>query len=374
VAVRILRFLPSILFGVVVGGLLGWIITGDWIYTIVFGVSLGLAIVATTFVGSSLQRGKGSHGYAAGRVESVQRVGAAADGRQQVDVRVSVFSQDDAPYQTTMRTPVDDAGLRALVPGSLIPLLRLGPKMRPDVTSAPTAPREWLDQVEKLRSEASTLAAPSAVKPWETATTTTPGTKRPGTTTSARGIWRGLLVVAVVAALVLIPAYPSIARGGNNIAQGRWDGSNMATGLYQQDSIDQMIAAAGTSKFTNLGFYPSYILGDAVSRGDADRTDSVQSRYGRAWVEGPSTSQSNDLQAELFDVGALDIAMVAQVARDAVQRAGIRNPESVYAFIRLDSETREPEITVSVNGTYDSGYLDYTFDGELIGAFGSAFE
>ncbi len=127
--------------GVTLGGLLGWIITGDWI-TILFSVGLGPAIMASVvFIG---MRGGGvvrSGGLAAGRIESVQRVGATPSGIQQADVRLSVFSQDDSPYQTTMRTPVDDVALRQLVVGAFIPVQRLGPKTRPDVTFAPNAPQ-----------------------------------------------------------------------------------------------------------------------------------------------------------------------------------------------------------------------------------------
>ncbi len=99
----------------------------------------------------------------------------------------------------------------------------------------------------------------------------------------------------------------------------------MVTGLYQQESVDQMIAAAGTSQFTNLGFYPTCILGDALSKTSEGHTDEIEWRYGRAYVDGPTFIQSDDLQRELFDVSALDISMVAQVARDGVQRSGIEN-------------------------------------------------
>lgn len=376
---RIVRLiLPPLLVGAVIGAILGWIITNDFIYPIIFACTLGPAILVIVFLGmrSRGMTGVRSGGLAAGRVESLQRVGAASGGVQPVDVRLSVFSQDDSPYQTTMRASVDDAGLRAMSPGAFISVQRLGPLSRPDVSYAPDAPPEWMEQLAKLRAEAGTLPAASDVKPWETATTTTPGTTKPGTPKRRSAGWLGLAVAALAIALVLIPAYSSIARGVNNIVQGRWDGSNMVTGLYQQESVDQMIAAAGTAEFTNLAFYPDYILGDAISGSGEDRTDEVQWRYGRAWVDGPSFIQpaSEDLRRQLFDASALDISMVAQVARDGVERSGIENPESVYAFVRVDSETGDPAITVTISGPYESAYLDYTFDGELVDASGPAFD
>lgn len=375
---RFLRFLPPILFGGVLGSVLAWIITGDWIYAIVFGVTLGPAIISATFLSmrGRLRVGPGDHGYAAGRVESVQRVGANAAGQQQADVRVSVFTQNDSPYQTTMRTVVDDAALRKMAIGSFIPLLRLGQITRPDVSYAPDAPPEWMAKVEELRAEASTLPVVANVKPWETATTTTPGTPKPGQPRKRTTRYLGLIIVLVVAAAVMIPSYVSIARGVNNILQGRLDGSNMVTGLYQQQSIDQMAAAAGTTQFTSLSFFPDFILGDALSKSEEgeQRTDSVEWRFGRAWVDGPSSSQSSDLSRELFDVSELDFSKVAEVARDGLARSGIENPESVYAFVRADSETGVPEITISIDGPYDDAYMNYTFGGELISASGTAFE
>jgi uncharacterized membrane protein len=53
VAVSILQFLPPILIGVVLGGVLGWIITGDWVYTIVFAVSLAPTILLPMAIGMS---------------------------------------------------------------------------------------------------------------------------------------------------------------------------------------------------------------------------------------------------------------------------------------------------------------------------------
>ncbi len=222
----------------------------------------------------------------------------------------------------------------------------------------------------ELKAEASTLPAQSDVKAWETATTTTPGTTKPGTPRRRTSSLLGLLIVIVVAALVMIPAYVSIGRGVNNILQGRLDGSNMVTGLYQQESIDQMVAAAGTSQFTSLNFFPDFIYGNALSQTADDRTDEVTWRYGRAWVDGASSSQSSELQRELFDVSELDMSKVAEVVHDAIARSEVRDYESVYAFVRADSETGVPEISVSISGPYESAYLDYGFNGELISASG----
>ncbi len=182
------------------------------------------------------------------------------------------------------------------------------------------------------------------------------------------------VIIVGVAAAVLIPAYQSIQRGVNNIVTGNWDGSDMVTGLYQQESVEQMIEAAGTSQFTNIGFYPTYILGDAISRTNDQRTDGITWRYGRATVDGPSFSQSDELEAELFDAAELDWSMVSELANQTIADTRIENIDTVYAFVRNDSESRTPEITISINGQYDDASVTYTFDGEVVRQSGSVFD
>jgi hypothetical protein len=372
----LLSVLVKVAIGATLGGIIGAIVTGDWIYSIVWAVGVPAVILLSVIGGSRGRRAPGKLGFSLARVETVQRAGANVDGSQLVDVRLTVVG--DITYTTTARGTFTDEHLRTITPGSIVAVELIGAN-RPDVRIL-TNPTEAVEaELAKARLDPSQIPVASSVPAWETATTTTPGTAKPGTKapgTPGAALQRALsfAIILAAAAAVLIPAYQSIGRGVNNIATGNWDGSDMVTGLYQQESVDQMIAVAGTSMFTDLGFYPTYILGDAISRTSDDHTDSVNWRYGRAFMDGPSFIQSSDLDAELFDAAELDISMVAKVANETVKAVGIENPESVYAAIRNNSETGEPEITVSVSGQYDDAYVTYDFDGEVIDQFGSVFE
>lgn len=372
----LLSILVKVAVGATLGGIVGSIVTGDWIYTIVWAVGLPVVILLAMVGGMRGRRVPGKLGFSLARVETVQRAGANIDGSQLVDVRLTVVG--DITYTTTARGNFTDEHLRTIKPGSLVAVELVGAN-RPDARII-TNPTEAVEaELAKARLDSSTIPVASSVPAWETATTTTPGTAKPGTTatTGAGGVGRRVLAFVIIiaaAAAVLIPAYPSIARGVNNIVTGNWDGSDMVTGLYQQDSVDEMIAAAGTSQFTDLGFYPTYILGNAISRTSDDRTDGITWRYGRAAVDGPSFIQSSDLQAELFDAADLDFSMVSKVANEAVELSGIDDYENVYAFVSNGSESGRPEITVSISGEYDDAYLTYSFDGELLTKSGSVFD
>ena len=370
----LLSILVKVAIGATLGGIIGAIVTGDWIYTIVWAVGLPAVILLALFGGRSVRGIPGKLGFSLARVETVQRAGANIDGSQLVDVRLTVVG--DITYTTTARGNFTDADLRTITPGSIVAVELVGAN-RPDarIITNPTPAVEA--ELAKARLDSSTIPVASSVPAWETATTTTPGTAKPGTTAATGGGGgRRVLAFAIilaVAALVLIPAYQSIARGFNNIATGNWDGSDMVTGLYQQESVDQMIGAAGTSQFTDLNFYPTYILGDALSRTSEGHTDEVNWRYGRAFVEGPTFIQSTDLDAELFDAADLDFSMVADVANEAIETAGIADHGDVYAFVSIGT-SGQPEITVSISGQYDDAYITYGFDGEVLSQSGSVFE
>jgi hypothetical protein len=147
----------------------------------------------------------------------------------------------------------------------------------------------------------------------------------------------------------------------------------MVTGLYQQESVDQMIQVAGTSQFTSLNFYPTYIIGEALSRTSDGHTDEIDWRYGRAFVEGPAFIQSDDLDAELFDASGLDFSMVAELAKETVQSANIADHGDVMAFVRIGN-SGQPEITTWISGQYDDASITYSFDGEVLSRSGSVFD
>ena len=222
----LLSILVKVAIGATLGGVIGSIVTGDWIYTIVWAVGIPAVIMIALIGGLRGRRVPGKFGFSVARVETVQRAGSNIDGSQLVDVRLTVVG--DITYTTTARGNFTDEHLRTIKPGSIVAVELVGAN-RPDARII-TNPTEAVEaELAKVRLDSSTIPVASSVPAWETATTTTPGTAKPGTAAATGGgVGRRILAFAIIlatAAGVLIPAYQSIGRGVNNIATGNWDGS-----------------------------------------------------------------------------------------------------------------------------------------------------
>lgn len=360
------RLLPPVILGVFVGGVLGAFFTGgDWIYTIVWSCAIPAFILSGLLL-SGRRLGGRTGGTAIARVESVQRSGAATPVDQELELRLVVLPERGQAYTTSTRLRVTTEELRNYVAGVVVVVQRLA-DARPDVTVIRTPTAEARAAADRARADPSLIPVSSAAPVWETATTTQPGTARPGIGNRTLGLAMGLTVTAVVAALVLLPAWDSIGRAFTNLATWDLDGGNMVTGNYQQEAIDEIAAVAGGYDFRSVNFYADYVIVAALTSPGAGTTDSYQWRYGRAFRDGAELIQATDLATELFDASRLDFSVIGDVVADAVGRSRITGIDSVYVSVRRDSaENGEPVISVSVSGDYESMYLTYRFDGKSI--------
>ena len=64
--------------------------------------------------------------------------------------------------------------------------------------------------------------------------------------------------------------------------------------------------------------------------------------------------------------------MVADVANEAIETAGIADHGDLDAFVSIGTRG-EPEITVAIYGQHDDAYITDGFDGELLHESGSLF-
>lgn len=358
------RLLPTVILGVFVGAVLGAFFTGgDWIYTIVWSLAIPAFILSGLLISS--RRGGRRGGTAIARVESVQRTSIATPVDQELELRLVVLPDRGKAYTTSTRLRVTTEELRNYVSGAVLVVQRLAGN-RPDVTVERTPSPEALAAAERARLDPSLIPVSSSAPAWESATTTAPGTLRPGTGNRALGLAVSLLTTALIAALVLLPAWGSIGRALTNLATWDLDGGNMVTGNYQQDAIDQIATVAGGYDFTSANFYPDYVLVDGLTHPGSSTTDSYQWRYGRAFRDGPELIQSSDLAAELFDASELDFSVIGEVTGDAVARSRLEGIDSVYAFVSRDGGGGPPVIMVSISAAYADAYLTYGFDGRLI--------
>lgn len=372
----VLRILAKVAFGVFIGGLLGTFFTGgDWIYTIVWSLAIPLFLVASLSAGLRGLRGRNSDGLALARIETVQRAASYDGGRQGIELRLVVAPTGSAAYTTTTTLVVLPDDIRKYNSGMVLVVAR-PIDSRPDVTIVPSPPAEWAARAAQAQHDTSLIPPASAAPAWEAATTTTPGTPRPGSRKlgAPTGLLVSLLIIAVTAALVLIPAYGSIGRTFSDVATGNFDGGNMITGIHQQDAVDAIAAVAGSYQFTHINFYDGYVLADGLTAPGADTTDSFTWRYGRAWRDGPSFIQSTALSEELFDASELDFSIIGDLVDEARAASDLDNIDSTYVFVRRGAETNEPVITISVGNAYYDASFDYGFEGDLLSQSGTAFE
>lgn len=371
----VLSVLLRLLLGVFVGGVIGALVTGDWIYLIVWAVALSLIPIVAMIGGLRRTRARlaGASEFALARVETVQRTGQVEAGGQEVDMRLTVAPSDEPAYATTMRTVVPADDLRRFTAGTVIVVARAGAE-RPDVSIVSRPSEAWAALAARAQADPSAIAAASVVPAWETATTTTPGTRKPKVRRRASAGMRVLAwgLIAVGAALTLIPAYPAIGRTVTNVATGDWDGNSLVSGNYQQLAIDEIANVVGGYEFRNIYFFDDYVIVSAPTRPGADTTDSYMWRYGRAFRDEPELIQPTDLEAELFDAEGLDFSMVATVVEASLADTHLDGQNRVIAYVVKDDG--RPVINVSLSGTYKDAYFSYDFDGRELSRSGSAFD
>lgn len=175
----------------------------------------------------------------------------------------------------------------------------------------------------------------------------------------------GILLIVAGAALVLIPAYRLIGWTASDLAQGRFDGRDMRTGLHQQEAIDDLARVIGGYDFVAIYFYDGYVLAEAPSRPGATTTDTYQWRYGYAINDGP---YSGDIDG-LFDASDIDFSIIPSLVADARDRVGWDQVTSFYPSMHAFDGV--PEFTISLSNDYYSASFTYSVRGELVDSYTS---
>lgn len=309
--------LVQLAFGAIIGAILGGIITGDDAYIV--GIAVGLPILIT--------------------------------------VVVIVVSTAAATRRKNPTAPGRLPGINATMPGA--PTTAQTEAVLNPVSSAQPSPGVVLN--------GELVGAPAGAAA---------GGAKPAAAGGGHPLRRalGILTIAVGAALVLIPSYPTIAWIGQDIAAGRpFDGRDMRTGLHQQEAFDRIAALIGSTEVTSIYFFGDSMAVTAPTSPGARSVDRWTFQYGRASHDGPDYSQPDDIAEELFDAGEIDMSLVAKLTREAVAEADIEDVDGVYPSItRFGGDP--PEIRISITGAYFDAFYDYTTTGELIQRTGSAFD
>lgn len=184
--------------------------------------------------------------------------------------------------------------------------------------------------------------------------------------------WSRTLALALVlagVALALIPAYRTIGWTVTNIAQGRWDGNDMRTGLHQQEAIDDLADVIGSYDFVAVNFYDSYVLVEAPTFVGATTTDRYEWRYGRAGREGPYSGEISGL----FDASTIDFSIVGELVAWAKADTGWTDFTSQYPSVRADGDG-VPRFSVYLSNDYYSASYTFTVEGDLVTRDGTGLD
>lgn len=353
--------LAKVFLGVTIGAVLSVFVTGDWVYTVVASFAFPGFILTALLSGLRGVRSRFSP-FAVARIDTVQRTGRERDGLQEISVRLVVAPEGEEAYQTSTVVAAAPDDLRRLLPGAVVVVTRLGPG-RPDVSIVPSAPELVLESAARARTDLSLIPPVSAAPPWESATTTTPGTPRPSRKRDRPSALNRVIAIAIIvvsAVATTVPAWGSFSRAIESAAAGDWDGTNLVSGRFQQEAVDAVAQVVGGYEFAAVYFYPDYLIVDAPTTPGATTSDTFLYRYGRAWREGPETIQPSDLGAELFDASDLDFSAVADVVELARAASDIQET-SAFAYVVRGPEG-EPVIHVSLTGDYGGESSTWGFD------------
>jgi hypothetical protein len=303
---RILRVGVLLVTGALVGSILGSIFTGDPLYTVAWAVGIPVLLTVAGVLGSRMRKPRVL--TAPGRIPGI--IGAA---RAQPAPTAAVLNPESTAIPATGGTlngePLDPAVLAKM------------PEPRPR------------DEV-----------------PW----------------------WNRALAILVVLAgiaLVLIPSYRLIGWTVTNLAQGRWDGNDMRSGLHQQEAIDDLAAAIGSYDVVAVNFYDSYVLVEAPTFVGATTTDQYEWRYGRAARVGPNSGTVTGL----FDASVVDFSMIDDLVAEAKADAGWTEYTTFYPAVRAN-DAGVPEITISLNNDYYSASYRFDIHGDLIERYGTGLD
>lgn len=370
-----LALFSAIALGVAAGGLVGAIVTGDWIYTIVSSIAFAIGSLTGVFAGiGSFTRGMrtaSSDGltmpgeFALARVEGIRRTGLTVNDQPQVELTLTVAPRTRPAYTTVHRQIVDIVALPQVQPGSIVVV------RRPDADKANVLidlnpPADWARarDAERLRTGSErTVPLAEQTTAWASEPQTLAGMPKGPARPWRRLLWAG--VFAASAALVLLPAYDTIGRVAVAWASGDPASAGVVQGDRHAEIVDALEQETGGSQFIRIGFYDEYALAAAPSAPGALTIDSYQYRYDRTTHDGPELIQPQDPAAALFDSSELDFSQIPGFIATAKEQSGITDPDSVIVIVQrssiADASGSMPvQATVNLDSPYENASV--TFD------------
>lgn len=183
----------------------------------------------------------------------------------------------------------------------------------------------------------------------------------------AVGLGGLILVIAIVAiGVVGLIVITAVARsfGGNGTDSGT--GGPAVSDMYSADGIqrvvDDLVAAAGTTEFLDIGFYGEYAVASAPGAPGAQRLARLDWRDGDVAVE-PGQATPDDVDALLYDVTTdVDFPALAGLARASAEQTGMTEVDSLYMYVNRASYTADHQIEARINLSNDYQYATIVAD------------
>lgn len=363
-----LSIVSAVAFGVTAGGIVGVLVTGDPRYSVFWGVSLAVGILAgmgSLFTTSKRVMAKANDPVtgelALARIERISRTGMTVNDQPQCELVMTVAPRHRAAYTTVHREVVDLVALPRLQPGAIVVVRRPYPE-KANVLLVMDPPAEWerLREAERLRTGTDRMVPLAATATaWPSEPETLLGVPKPPSNPARTALLAGVFVVAL--GLALIPAYNTIGRLASAIASGDPAAAGVVEGTRHGEIVDALVREVGSTQFTSVAFYDGYALATAPSSPGALTIDDYQYRYDRTEHQGPELIQPEDPAGSLFDVSTVDFTDVRGLIAEAKERSGIDEPDSVIViFERTMSADDAGQRPVQAMVLLDSPYADAT--------------
>jgi len=396
----VIRLLLSAVIGFFVASVVLRVADLDAGWEWAFGVSLGVMVplmilvsIGRTFAGARQARPQDvdaavrENRVSLAKVLETRATGTSINDQPLCEIRLVVASRTRPAYTTTTRSIVNLGRLPGLQRGAVVVVAQLDAE-RPDVALLDPAPADWQDIADRDTHVRDLPEAPV----WDAG---------PARGRDRRGLVRVPAVLFLVLALVgfgarvwpvrdealaLVQGTPlaevqaeAAAAAGVGPATGDGEEPAPAVDLFSaahtRPAIDDLVAVAGGSQFTEVGIYGDYIVAEGLTAPGEPTTDRYTWRGGEATRDGaaPIQPEPEDLPDELFDVTTVDWSLVEPLVAQVPELTGITAPGGPSVLVRraTDVAVATPvEFHLWVSDEYYDAYLTADATGTVVSMHG----
>ncbi|NHT19212.1 hypothetical protein [Cellulomonas sp. IC4_254] len=368
----------------------GW----EWAFGVSLGVMVPLMILVTigrTFAGARPARPQDveaalrENRVSLAKVLETRATGTTINDQPLCEIRLVVASRTRPAYTTTTRSVINLGRLPGLQRGAVVVVAQLDAE-RPEVALLDPAPAGWQDVADRDTHVRDLPEAPV----WDAP---------PPRGRDRRGLVRIpavlLLVLALVGfgarvwpvrdeALALVQGTPleevqaeaaGAAAGTGGEEEQPAPAVDLFSAAHTRPAIDDLVAVAGGSQFTEVGIYGDYIVAEGLTAPGEPTTDRYTWRDGEAARDGAAPIQPDPaaLPDELFDVTAVDWSLVEPLVAQVPELTGITAPGGPSVLVRRATDpgvTTPVELHLWVSDEYYDAYLTADATGTVVSMHG----